>query len=117
MSDTIQLISYENSERLGSDCLSDQNDHWNSDSSKTRPTCVLIGSLFINYVAIFGCVIDKQYDSLSGLIISLGIAKNLITFYSHKYRNTKYIKSFLSVPAYLQNMVVFTVKLFIICNE
>ena len=29
MSEIIQLISYENNERLGSNCLADQNDHWN----------------------------------------------------------------------------------------
>ena len=33
MSEIIQLIRYENNERLGSDCLSDQNDPWNSNLS------------------------------------------------------------------------------------
>ena len=33
MSEIIQLIRYENNERLGSDCLSDQSDHWNSNLS------------------------------------------------------------------------------------
>ena len=42
---------------------------------------VFIVSFSINDVAIFGCVIDKQYDSLSDLIIILGIAKKQITFY------------------------------------
>ena len=81
MNEIIQLIRYKNNERLGSDCLSDQNDHSNSNLSKNRPTSVFIGSFSINDVAIFGCVIDKQYDSLSDLIISFGTAKNLITFY------------------------------------
>ena len=80
MSEIIQLIRYENNERLGSDCLSDQIDHWNSNLSKNRPTCVFIGSFSINDIAIFGCDIDKQYDSLSDLI-SFGTAKNQITFY------------------------------------
>ena len=80
MSEIIQLIIYESNERLGRDYLSDQNDHWNSNSSKNRPTCVFIGSFSISDVAIFGFVIDKQYDSLSDLIISLGTAKNQITF-------------------------------------
>ena len=74
MSDVIQLIRYANNERLGSDFLSNQNDHWNSNLSKNRLTCVFIGSFSISDVAIFGCVIDKQYDSLSDLI-SFGIAK------------------------------------------
>ena len=65
----------------GSDFLSNQNDLWNFNLSKDRPTCVFIGSFSINDVAIFGCVIDKKYDSLSDLIISLGTAKNQITFY------------------------------------
>ena len=78
MSEIIQLIRYENNERLGSNCLSDQNDHWSSNLSRNRPTCVFIGSFF---QSIFGCVIDKQYDSLSDLIISFGTAKNRITFY------------------------------------
>ena len=90
MSEIIQLVRYENNERLGSDCLSDQNDHWNSNSSKNRPTCVFIGSFSINHVAIFGCVIDKQYDGLSDLI-SFVTAKNQINFYRRKYWNTKYI--------------------------
>ena len=94
MNEIIQLIRYENNESLGSDCLSDQNDHWNSNLSKNRPTCVFIGSFSINDVAIFGCVIDKQYDSLSDLIISFGTAKNQITFYRRKYLNTKYINYF-----------------------
>ena len=85
MSEIIQLIRYENNERLGSDCLSDQNDHWNSNSSKNRLTCVFIGSFSINDVAILGCVIDKQYDGLSDLIISFSTAKNQITFYRRKY--------------------------------
>ena len=71
-SEIIQPISYENNERLGSNCLSDQNDHWNSNLSKNRSTCVFIGSFSITDVAIFGCVIEKQYDSSSGLIISFG---------------------------------------------
>ena len=65
MSEIIQLIRHESNERLGSDFLSNQNDHWNSNLSENRPTCVLIGSFSINDVATFGCVIDKQYDSLS----------------------------------------------------
>ena len=91
MGEIIQLIRYENNERLGSDCLSDQNDYWNSNLSKNRLTSVFIGSFSINDVAIFGCVIDKQYDSLSDLIINFGTAKNLKTFYRQKYWNTKYI--------------------------
>ena len=91
MSEISQLIRYENNERLGSDCLSDQ---ITSKLSKNRPTCVFIGSFSINDVAIFGCVIDKQYDSLSDLIISFGTAKNQITFYRRKYWNTKYINYF-----------------------
>ena len=79
MSEIVQLIRYENNERLGSDFLSNQNDHWNSNLSKNRPTCVFIGSFSIN--EIFGCVIDKQYDSLSDLIVSFGTAKDQITFY------------------------------------
>ena len=94
MSEIIQLISYGNNERLSSDCLSDQNDHWNSSLSKNRPTWVFNGSFSINDVIVFGCVIDKQYDSLSCLIISFGTAKNLITFYKRKYWNTKYINYF-----------------------
>ena len=90
MNEIIQLIRYENNKRLGSHCLSDQNDHWNSNLSKNRPTCVFIGSFSINDVAIFGCVIDKQYESLSDLIVSFGTAKNQITFYRHKYWNTQY---------------------------
>ena len=62
MSEIIQLIRYENNERLGSDFLSNQNDPWNPNLFKNRPTCVFIGSFSINDVAIFGCVIDKQYD-------------------------------------------------------
>ena len=81
MSEIIQLIRYENNERLGSDFLSNQNDHRNSNLSKNRPTCIFIGSFSINDVAIFGCVIDKQYDSLSDLIISFSIAKKQVTFY------------------------------------
>ena len=81
MSEIIQQIRYENNERLGSDFLSNQNDHWNSNISKNRPTCVFIGSFSINDLAIFGCVTDKQYDSLSDLIISFGTVKNQITFY------------------------------------
>ena len=80
VSEIIQLIRYENNERLGSDCLSDKNDHWNSNLSKNTPIYVFIGSFSIHDVAIFGCVIDKQYDSLSDLIISFGTAKNQITF-------------------------------------
>ena len=94
MSEIIQLIRYENSERLDSDRLSDQNDHWNSNFSKNRQTCVFIGSFLINEVAIFGCVIDKQYDSMSDPIISFGTAKNQIFFYRRKYWNTKYIDYF-----------------------
>ena len=94
MSEIIQLIRYENNERLGSNCLSDQNDHWNFNLSINRPTCVFIGSFLINDIAILGCVIDKQYDSLSDLIISFGTAKNQITFYRHKYLNTEYINCF-----------------------
>ena len=94
MSEIIQLIRYENNERLGSDCLSDQNDHWNSNLSKNRPNCVFISSFSINDIAVFGCVIDKQYDSLSDLIISFGTAINQITFYRLKYCNTKYINYF-----------------------
>ena len=86
MSEKILLISNKNNERLGSDRLSDQNDHWNSNLSKNRRTCVFIGSF-----SIFSCVNDKQQDSLSGLIISFGTAKNLITYYRHKYWNTKEI--------------------------
>ena len=82
MSEIIELIRYENNERLGSDFLSNQNDHWNSNSCKNRPTCVFIGSFSINDVAIFGCVIDKQYGSLSDPIISFGAAINQITFYT-----------------------------------
>ena len=67
MSEIIQMIRYENNERSGSDFLSNQNDQWNSNLSKNRPTCVFIGSFSINDIAIFGCVIDKQYDSLSDL--------------------------------------------------
>ena len=74
MSEIIQLIRYKNNERLGSNCLSDQNDHWNSNLSKNRPTCVFISSFSINDVAIFGCLNDKQYDSLSHLIISFSTA-------------------------------------------
>ena len=81
MSEIIQLIRYENNERLGSDFLSNQNDHWNSNLSKNRPTYVFNGSFSINDVAIFGCVTDKQYDSLSDLIISFGTAGNQITCY------------------------------------
>ena len=81
MTEIIQLIRYEKNERLGSDFLSNKNDHWNSNLSKNRPTCVFIGSFSINEVAIFGCVIDKQYDSLSDLIISFGTVKTQITFY------------------------------------
>ena len=91
MSEIIQLIRFENNERLGSDFLSDQNDQRNSNLSKNRPTSVFVGSFSINDIAIFGCVIDKQYDSLSDLMISFCTAKNQITFYSHKYRPTKYI--------------------------
>ena len=80
MSEIIQLIRYENNERLGSDFLSNKNDHWNSNLSKNRPTCVFITSFSINDIEIFGCVIDKQYDSLSDLIIRFGSAKNHITF-------------------------------------
>ena len=81
ISEIIQLIRYKNNERLGSNFLSNQNAQWNSNLSKNRPTSVFIGSFSINYVAIFGLVIDKQYDSLSDLIISFGIAKKQITFY------------------------------------
>ena len=80
MSEIIQLIRYENNERLGSDFLSNQNDHRNSNLSKNRLTCVFIGSFSINDIAIFGCVIDEQYDSLSDLI-RFGSAKNQMTFY------------------------------------
>ena len=79
MSEIIQVVRYENNERLGSDFLSNQNDHWNSNLSKNRPTCVFTGSF--NDVAIFGYVIDKQYDRVSDLVISFGIAKKQITFY------------------------------------
>ena len=58
MSEIIQLTRYENNERLGRDCLFDQNDHWNSSLSKNRPNCVFIGSFSINEVAVFGCVND-----------------------------------------------------------
>ena len=44
----------------GSDCLSDQNDHWNSNLSKNRPTCVFIGSFSISDIAILGCVFDHR---------------------------------------------------------
>ena len=81
ISEIIQLIRYENNERLGSSSRPDQNDHWNSNLFKNRLSCVLIGSFSIDHVEIFGCVIDEQYDSLSDLIISFGTAKNLITFY------------------------------------
>ena len=80
MSEIIQQIRYENNERLGSDFLSNQNDPWNSNLSKNRPTCVFIGSISINDVAIFCYVTDKQYDRLSDLI-SFGFAKKQITFY------------------------------------
>ena len=80
MGEIIQPIIYENNERLGSDCLSDQNDHWNSSLSKKRPTCVFIGSFSVKDIVIFGSVIDKQYDSLSDLIISFVTAKNQLTF-------------------------------------
>ena len=93
----IQLIRYENNERLDSDSLSEQNDHWNSNLSKNRPTCGFIGSFSINDVAIFSCVIDKQYDSLSDLI-SFSTAENQITFYKRKYWNTKYINYFYLYP-------------------
>ena len=92
MSEKIQLS--ENNERLGSDDFSDQNDNWNSNVSNNRPTCVFIGSFSINDIAIIGSVIDKQYDSLSDLIISFSTAKKLITFYRRKYWNTKYINYF-----------------------
>ena len=81
MSEIIQLIRYENNESLGSDCLFDQNDHWNSNSSKNRLTCVFVGYFSINDVAICGCVIDKQYDSLSDLMINFSTAKNQIIFF------------------------------------
>ena len=87
MHEIIQLIIYENNERLGSDCLSDQNELWNSNSSKNRPTCVFTGSFSINDLAIFGCIIDKEHDSLSDLIISFGTAKNQVTFHRCKYWN------------------------------
>ena len=48
MSEIIQLIRYENNGRLGSDRLSDKNEHWNSSLSKNRPTCVFSGSFSIN---------------------------------------------------------------------
>ena len=43
---------------------------------------------FFNDLAVFGCVIDKQYDSLSGLMISFGTAsfgtaKDQLIFYRH----------------------------------
>ena len=98
MSEIIQLIRYEYNEGLGSDFLSNQNDHWNSNISKNRPTCVFIGSFSINDVAIFGCVIDKQYDSLSDLIISSGIAKKQITFYR--------LYNFLSLSIGTQNILI-----------
>ena len=41
-SEIIHLTSYENNERLGSNSLSDHNDHWDFNSSKIRPTCVFI---------------------------------------------------------------------------
>ena len=117
MSEIIQLIRYENNERLGNDFLSKQNDHWNSNVSKNRPTCVFIGSFPINDVAIFDCVIDKQYDSLSDLMISFGTAKIQITFYrlyNFLSIGTQNILIILSVPAYLQNMVAYIVNMFII---
>ena len=61
MSEIIHLIRFENNERLGSDCLYDQNDHLNSNLSKNRPNCVFIRFFSVNDVAVFGCVIDKQY--------------------------------------------------------
>ena len=76
MSEIIQLIRYQNIERLGSDFLSNQNDHWNSILSKNRPTCVFMS---VSDAAIFGCVVNKQYDSLSDLI-SFCTAKDQITF-------------------------------------
>ena len=117
MSEIIQLFRYENTERLGSDFLSNKNDHWNSNLTKNRSTCVFIGSFSISGVAIFSCVIDKQYDSLSDLIISFGTAENQITFYRLKYWNTKSINYFLSVPACSQNMVVYIVNMFIIWDN
>ena len=42
-------------------------------------------SFSINDVAIFGYVTDKEYDSMSDLIISFGTAKNQITCYRRKY--------------------------------
>ena len=57
MSEIVQLIRYENNERLGSDFLSNQTDHRNSNLSENRPTCVFIGSFSINDVAIFSFVI------------------------------------------------------------
>ena len=118
MGEIIQLIRYVNNERLGSDFLSNQNDHWNSNLSKNRPTCLFIGSFSINDVAIFRCVIDEQYDSLSDLIISFG-AKNQITFhrlYDFLSIGTQNIL-FLSVPAYSQNMVAYIVNMFIIRDD
>ena len=96
MSEIIQLIRYENNERLGSDFLSNQNDHRNSNLSKNRPTCVFIGSFSIIDVAMFGCVIDKQYDSLSDLKIRFGSVKNQIIIFCS------------------QNMVAYIVNMFII---
>ena len=112
LSEIIQLIRYENNERLGSNCLSDQSEHWNSNLSKNRPTCVFIGSFSINDLAIFGCVIDKQYDRFSDLIISFGTAKNQITFYRLSIGTQNIL--FLSVPACSQNMVAYIVNMFII---
>ena len=120
MSEIIQLIRHKNNGRLGSDFLSNQNDHWNSNWSKNRPTCVFIGSFSINDEAIFGCVIDKQYDTLSDLIIIFGTAKNQITFY-RPYNflsiGTQNILIILSVPAYSQTMVAYIVNMFIIWDD
>ena len=111
MSEIIQLIRYENNGRLGSDCLSGQNDRWNSNLSKNRPTCVFIGSFLISDIAIFGCVIEKHYDSLSDLIISFGTAKNQIIFIDVSIGTQNIL--FLPVPAYTQNMVAYKYRQFV----
>ena len=108
MSEIIQQISYENNGRFGSDYLSDQNDQWNSNLSKKRLTCVLIGSFSIND----GCVIDKQYNSLSCLIISFGTATEVQLFID--VLEHKIYSLFLYLPAYSQNMVAYIVNIFII---
>ena len=81
MSEKIQLIRYENNERLGTDFLSNQNDHWNSYLSKNIPTCVFIGSFSINDVAIFG--------TQNILIICTSIFAKYGTLYSKYVHNTR----------------------------